>query len=109
MSFDVSQYSALSPMEVRRQIRSGKVPHPTAGMCAGFAQANLVILSAAWADDFAGFARQNPAACPVLEIVRGAPLTRRMAADGDITRDIPRYRIYRSGSLAEEVDDASSF
>ena len=107
MSFDVRQYSAQSPLEVRRQIRDGKIPYPTAGMCAGYAQANLVILSAAWADDFAEFARQNPAACPVLEVVRGTSRTRRMAADGDIARDIPRYRVYRSGVLAEEIDDAS--
>ena len=106
MSFDVHQYSDLAPQEVRRQIRDGKIPYPTAGMCAGYAQANLVILSAAWADDFAEFARQNPAACPVLEVVRGTPRTHRMAADGDIVRDIPRYRIYRSGELAEEVEEA---
>ena len=109
MSFDVHQYSDLAPQEVRRQIRDGKIPYPTAGMCAGYAQANLVILSAAWADDFAEFARQNPAACPVLEVVRGTPFTRRMATDGDIVRDIPRYRIYRSGELAEEVEDASAY
>ena len=47
MSFDVHQYSDLAPQEVRRQIRDGKIPYPTAGMCAGYAQANLVILSAA--------------------------------------------------------------
>lgn len=109
MSFDVRKYSALSPQEVRMQIRDGRIPYPTAGMCAGYAQANLVILSAAWADDFSEFARQNPAACPVLEVVRGTPRTHRMASDGDITRDIPRYRIYRSGELSEEVDDASPF
>lgn len=108
MAFDASKYANLSPLEARHLIRAGKLPYPTAGICAGYAQANLVVLPAAWAEDFAAFAKKNPGPCPVLEIVRGAPLTRRMAADGDITRDIPRYRVYRNGALAEELDDVSA-
>ena len=37
-------YSSMSPAEVRALIREGKITGPTAGMCAGYAQANLVIL-----------------------------------------------------------------
>lgn len=46
---------------------------PTAGMCAGYAQANLVILPKKYADDFKEFARKNPKPCPILEVVEGTP------------------------------------
>ena len=34
----------MEPKEVRRRIRRGEITSPTSGMCAGYAQANLVIL-----------------------------------------------------------------
>ena len=42
-----------SPREVRALIRAGEITSPTAGMAAGYAQANLVILPAEYAADFA--------------------------------------------------------
>ena len=40
-----------SPREVRALIRAGEITSPTAGMAAGYAQANLVILPAEYAAD----------------------------------------------------------
>ena len=40
MSFDITPYVHMSPAEVRSLIRQGKIDFPTAGMCAGYAQAN---------------------------------------------------------------------
>lgn len=37
-------YTTMSPKEVRALIAKGEITGPTAGMCAGYAQANLVIL-----------------------------------------------------------------
>lgn len=87
-----------SPREVRALIRAGEITSPTAGMAAGYAQANLVILPAEYAADFAEYARINPAPCPVLETLKASPYTRLMAADGNILTDIPKYRIYRNGA-----------
>ena len=53
-------YSSMSPAEVRALIREGKITGPTAGMCAGYAQANLVILPKDLAYDFLLFTQRNP-------------------------------------------------
>jgi len=107
--YDAAKYADVSPAQVRKRIRSGEITTPTAGMCRGYAQANLVILPGDYANDFREFARKNPRPCPVLEIVEGTPLTRTMAQGADITRDIPKYRIYKDGVLAETVTDASAY
>lgn len=106
--FDITPYVHAAPSEVRKAIREGKIDFPTAGMCAGYAQANLIILPGTWADDFREFARRNPAPCPILEEVSGTPLTHSMAPDADITRDIPRYYVYRDGVRAECLTDVSA-
>ena len=105
-----SVYGDMAPEAFRRLVRAGQVKRiPTAGFCAGYAQANLVVLPERYAGDFLTFTRQNRAACPVLEVLRHTPWTRDMAADGNILTDIPAYRIYRHGVLDDVVDDAASF
>lgn len=102
-------YRDMAPAAFRRQVRAGQVGRvPTAGFCAGYAQANLVVLPGAYAGDFLTFTRLNPAACPVLEVLRGTPRTRDMAADGNILTDIPAYRVYKNGALSEVLDDAAA-
>ena len=97
-NFDISQYVNMAPVELRRLVRSGKVKSiPTAGMCAGYAQANLVILPREYAEDFKEFARLNPGPCPILEVLDGDPHTHDMGEDGNILTDIPEYFIYRDG------------
>ncbi len=108
-NFDISKYVNMSPKDVRALIRKGEIRIPTAGMCAGYAQANLVILPGEYASDFERFARLNPFPCPILEIVKGTPKTLIMGEDGDITTDIPEYYIYRKGVLSEKVSDVSSY
>ena len=109
-NFDISPYVHMVPAELRRLIRTGQVKHiPTAGMCAGYAQANLVILPRAYAGDFREYARLNPAPCPLLEVLDGDPRTRDMAADGNILTDIPEYFIYKNGQLAQRCADATPF
>ena len=39
----MADYSKMTPPEVWKLIRTGEITRPTAGMCAGYAQANLVI------------------------------------------------------------------
>ncbi|MBQ6892493.1 MAG: DUF1445 domain-containing protein, partial [Clostridia bacterium] len=92
----------MAPVELRRLVRSGKVKSiPTAGMCAGYAQANLVILPKEYAEDFKEFARLNPGPCPILEVLDGDPHTHDMGEDGNILTDIPEYFIYKDGKLVD--------
>ncbi|MBO4839392.1 MAG: putative hydro-lyase [Lachnospiraceae bacterium] len=110
MAFDITPYVNMSPAEVRQLIRAGRIDFPTAGMCAGYAQANLVILPPDYAADFEEYARLNPFPCPLLEIIHGPePLTRAMADGANICTDIPRYRIYENGVFVKEVTDASEY
>ena len=102
-------YTNMKPKEVRKLIRDGIITGPTAGMCAGYAQANLVILPKELAWDFLLFTQRNPKSCPLLEVTDvGSPLLHTIADGGDIAREIPRYRIYRDGVLREECTDISS-
>ena len=84
-------YSTMKPSEVRSLIRQGKITGQTSGMCDGYAQGNLLVLPKAQAYDFLLFTQRNPKSCPILEVGDvGSPLVKRMAADADITRDIPK-------------------
>ena len=109
MAFDITPYIHKSPAEVRALIREGKIDFPTSGMCAGYAQANLVILPPDYAADFEEYTRLNPFPCPVLEIVKGSPVTHDMGEGANICTDIPRYRIYENGIFTKEVTDASAW
>ena len=108
-NFDITPYVHMHPKQVRELIRNQTITFPTAGMCAGYAQANLVILPGQWAADFEKFCKKNPFPCPVLEIIRGEPLTHAMGEGGNIVTDVPEYFIYRDGVLTEKVRDASSY
>jgi len=97
------------PREVRRQIREGKWRRPTAGLAPGFVQTNLVILPQNLAFDFLLFAQRNPKPCPVIEVTDvGSPEPKVSAPGADLRTDVPRYCIYRDGTLSEEVTDLRS-
>ena len=109
MAFDITPYIDMAPSQVRSLIRQGKIDFPTAGMCRGYAQANLVILPPEYAADFEEFTAKNPFPCPVLEIIKGTPETHDMGEGGNICTDIPRYRIYENGVFTKEITDASQY
>lgn len=101
--------ASMTPKEVRSLIRQEVITGPTAGMCAGYAQANLVILPKDLAGDFLLFTQRNPKSCPLLEVSdTGSRSLRAIASEADIARDIPRYRVYRYGELEEETTDISN-
>ncbi|MEG0812855.1 MAG: putative hydro-lyase [Clostridium sp.] len=105
----MENYSQMTPREVREKIRKGEINRPTAGMCAGYAQANLVILPKKYAEDFKEFARKNPKPCPILEIIEGSPMVHAMGEGANLVTDIPKYFIYKNGVKVDEVTDASSY
>lgn len=99
-----------SPALVRRLIRNGEITEPTAGMCSGYAQANLVVLPKEQAYDFLLFAQRNPKPCPILEVSDvGSRELKFIAKGADIATDIPKYRIYKYGELVDECTDVSSY
>ena len=103
---DESCSPALTPAEWRARFRRGANIRPTAGLAPGFVQANLVVLPRALAFDFLLFAQRNPKSCPLLEVIEdGSIEPKAMAPGADLRTDLPRYRVYRDGVLAEERAD----
>lgn len=98
------------PAEVRKAIRAGEWKGPTAGLAMGYAQANLVILPQRHAFDFLLFCQRNPKPCPLLEVVeRGGFRPVGLAPDADLRTDLPRYRVYRDGALADSVEEIGRY
>ncbi len=89
MAFDITPYIDMQPAQVRRLIRKGVIDFPTAGMCRGYAQANLVILPPEYAADFEEYTKKNPFPCPVLEVIKGTPKTHDMGGGATSVRISP--------------------
>ncbi|WP_069999020.1 putative hydro-lyase [Cellulosilyticum sp. I15G10I2] len=98
-----------SPQQVREWIRKGEIQGPTAGMCRGYTQGNLVILPKKYAYDFLLFAFRNPKACPILEVMDEGARETQIAPQSDIATDIPKYRVYTKGENTGEYADIQSF
>ena len=99
-----------TPHDVRAAIRAGGFTGTTAGLCAGFVQANLVALPREYAYDFLLFCQRNPRPCPVLEVTdMGSTTPGVLAPDADLRTDLPRYRVYKDGVLVREVTDATAY
>jgi len=95
----------LGPREVRQRIREGQWTTPTAGLASGFVQANLVIVPEEYAYDFLLFTQRNPKSCPLLDVTEAGQVEPAVAPGADLRTDVPRYRVYRQGELAEELTD----
>lgn len=90
-----------TPAGARAAFRSG-VAETTAGQAPGYVQANLVSLPRADAYDFLLFAQRNPKPCPVLDVTEPGMPSTGLAPGADLRTDLPRYRVWRDGALAEE-------
>jgi uncharacterized protein YcsI (UPF0317 family) len=92
--------------EVRRRARSGELAGPTPGLALGHVQANLVVVPRDLAFDFLLFCHRNPKPCPLLDVTEpGSPEPRLVAPGADLRTDLPRYRVWRNGELADEPRD----
>jgi uncharacterized protein YcsI (UPF0317 family) len=100
--------TSWTPAEVRAACRGGAWDRPTAGLAPGFVQANLMVVPREAAFEFLLFCQRNPKPCPIVEVVEAGRVEPRCAPGADLRRDLPRYRIYRDGRLAEEVTDVAS-
>lgn len=101
-----SDLKTLSAQEVRAAIRSGAYKGHTSGLAAGKLQCNLAILPERYALDFLRFCQRNPKPCPVVGVSdSGNPFLPTLGADIDIRTDVSKYRVFKDGALADEVDD----
>src|SRR3989440_4373984 len=102
--------AARHPREIRADIRNGKISGVTAGLGAGHVQANLAVLPKDHAYDFLLFCQRNPRPCPLIEVTDvGSPEPVGVAPGADLRTDIPRYRIYKDGVVADEVTDVTPY
>ncbi len=99
----------LSPQALRRAIRAGTHSGNTSGLAAGFVQCNIVILPAAWANDFLRFCQLNPRPCPLIAMATSpGDYTLPPLGDVDIRTDVPSYRLFRDGEFVEEKTDITA-
>lgn len=95
-----------SAAELRAAARRGEWKGTTGGHCPDYQQANVVILPRDAAMEFAAFCTRNPIPCPIIEITPpGDPEPARSAPGADLRTDVPNYRVYRNGALAEKRAD----
>ena len=95
----------------RLQARDGTWDAPTCGIAAGYLQANLIVLPAQYAKDFAILCARNPVPCPLLASSASpgdfqtlkscmAQVPDGSVAKGvDVRRDAPRFNVYQDGRL----------
>ena len=97
------------PREIRQDIRDGKIKGITAGLGQNYVQANLAVLPRDHAYDFLLFCQRNPRPCPLIEVTDvGSPEPKGVAPGADLRTDLPRYRIYKDGVMADEVTRSTS-
>lgn len=97
---------AAPAREARLAMRRGEWKGPTVYRVPDHVQCNLVVLSRSLAYDFLLYCQRNPKPCPVVEVTdAGNPEPRLTAPGADLRTDLPKYRVYRRGALAEEVHD----
>ena len=108
--------SALSPLsqveksvKARAAIRSGEWTGHTSGMAEGHVQGNVVILPELLASDFLRYCQRNPKPCPLLAVSEpGEALLPSLGMGIDIRTDVPRYRVWRDGVLADQPTDITA-
>ncbi len=107
MSARASEEQLAEARAARAAYRGGAVA-PTSGVAHGLVQANLIAVPADWAFETLLFAQRNPKPCPVLEVLEPGRTESSLAPGSDLRTDLPAYRVWRDGELAEETTDASS-
>src|SRR5215213_1008464 len=104
--FDSREAARATPAQARQRYREGLVA-PTTGWAAGFTQANMVMLPQDWAWDMLLFGQRNPQPVPLLDVTDPGSVRTVLAADADLRTDLPRYRVWRDGELADEPTEVT--
>lgn len=100
----------MTPKELRDISAKGQFYQPTSGFCAGHVQANLVVVSKVYAEDFEQFCKNNPRPCPVLEMIGpGSHRTSLLADNADLLNTVPEYRIWKDGRVDKTVPSIEDY
>ncbi|OED40901.1 hypothetical protein AB833_10935 [Chromatiales bacterium (ex Bugula neritina AB1)] len=107
-SCDYESLKEKQVQQIRHSIRCGAYTGHTAGLGAGFLQANLAILPVEHALDFMRYCQRNAKPCPIVGVSEtGDPMLSTLGSDIDVRTDVPAYNIYRDGVLDSSVNDIS--
>ena len=94
---------------VRLAVRDGRFSGSTAGVAAGYVQANVTVVPAAYAPDFRAFCEANTKPCPVLTVGEpGSPFFPTLGQDIDVRTDVPRYLVFEHGIEVAQVSNLNS-
>jgi len=94
--------------EVRAAIRTRRISGPTQRVAPDVVQANLCVVPAAWAQEFADLCARNPVPCPVLEQLAPGSYTPACAPSADLRVDLGSYRVWRDGELLANPPEVGS-
>src|SRR5919198_1668290 len=95
----------LPSLQARLACRNGMAT-TTAGVANGYVQGNLAVLPEKHAGAFHRFCQLNPKPCPIIGMSEvGDPRIPALGLDLDIRTDVPRYRVWRDGEIADEPTD----
>jgi uncharacterized protein YcsI (UPF0317 family) len=94
----------MTSQAARQLFRHGRVT-ATSGYATGFTQANMISLPRDWAFDMLLFAQRNRRPVPLLDVTEPGATGTALASGADLRTDLPRYRIWRDGSLVDEPDE----
>ena len=108
----MSAFPPLSAIQksagARAAIRSGQWSGHTSGLAEGHVQGNVVILPDLLANDFLRYCQRNPKPCPLLAVSEpGEALLPGLGAGIDVRTDLPRYRVWRDGTVSDQPTDIS--
>src|SRR5215470_8973281 len=99
---DNAKQPILPSVQARIACRAGMAA-TTAGVANGFVQGNLAILPEKHAAAFHRFCQLNPKPCPIIGMSDvGDFRIPALGLDLDIRTDVPRYRVWRDGEVADE-------
>ncbi len=98
----------MSPSAIRAAIRAGTIAGPTQRLASDRVQANLCVVPARWANEFADLCARNPVPCPVLERLGAGTFAPTCAPGADLRADLGAYRVWRAGELTESPREVAS-
>ncbi len=99
----------MKPKELRNLISDGKFSRPTAGVCSGYVQTNMVALPKEYAKEFRKFCEINQKAIPLLEVVENGYRTSFLADGANLLNTIPLYNIIKDGQVVKKVKEISDY
>lgn len=104
------EVDAMHPTEFRQYVRRGEWTEYTEQACRNYSTNNLAIVPKDCAYEFLLFCQRNPRPCPVVEVTEpGSPHPKLVAPTADLRTDLPRYRVFIDGELADEPTDVIKY